>query len=254
MLLECRKHLTWVVAVLQEVAAAGAQLIAPLTENEGLQAVRLEDLAFKASEQVRSLPPPPRPPPHPGLFQLTPWGREWGPPGKGKSLLYSSMVCSRPGEGSLPASPFLTLGTLCFQAQELPEPSGPRLSSSPHPAPGGGRGGLGWLPCDGTGAAAGGGSWLVRGGFRARSLFGLGSPVAVARAARGGREEGGCQSLSTAPAPPGRELGPAWLLLGRGPTTAFVRADAPPPVPTAFFPLDLRGPGHQPLRVSAPVL
>uniref|UniRef100_A0A8C3RFM8 Dynactin subunit 1 n=1 Tax=Cyanoderma ruficeps TaxID=181631 RepID=A0A8C3RFM8_9PASS len=34
-LLECRKHLTWVVAVLQEVAAAGAQLIAPLAENEG---------------------------------------------------------------------------------------------------------------------------------------------------------------------------------------------------------------------------
>uniref|UniRef100_A0A8B9ZSH6 Dynein associated protein domain-containing protein n=1 Tax=Anas zonorhyncha TaxID=75864 RepID=A0A8B9ZSH6_9AVES len=29
-LLDCRKHLTWVVAVLQEVAAAGAQLIAPL--------------------------------------------------------------------------------------------------------------------------------------------------------------------------------------------------------------------------------
>lgn len=52
-LLDCRKHLTWVVAVLQEVAAAGAQMIAPLTENEGLQAVKLEDLAFKASEQVR---------------------------------------------------------------------------------------------------------------------------------------------------------------------------------------------------------
>uniref|UniRef100_A0A8C3Q0J9 Dynactin subunit 1 n=1 Tax=Chrysolophus pictus TaxID=9089 RepID=A0A8C3Q0J9_CHRPC len=51
-LLDCRKHLTWVVAVLQEVAAAGAQLIAPLAENEGLQAVKLEDLAFKASEQI----------------------------------------------------------------------------------------------------------------------------------------------------------------------------------------------------------
>lgn len=51
-LLDCRKHLTWVVAVLQEVAAAGAQMIAPLAENEGLLAVRLEDLAFKASEQV----------------------------------------------------------------------------------------------------------------------------------------------------------------------------------------------------------
>ncbi|XP_065490597.1 dynactin subunit 1 isoform X3 [Caloenas nicobarica] len=55
-LLECRKHLTWVVAVLQEVAAAGAQLIAPLAENEGLQAVKLEDLAFKASEQIYGTP------------------------------------------------------------------------------------------------------------------------------------------------------------------------------------------------------
>uniref|UniRef100_A0A8C3RH16 Dynactin subunit 1 n=1 Tax=Cyanoderma ruficeps TaxID=181631 RepID=A0A8C3RH16_9PASS len=51
-LLECRKHLTWVVAVLQEVAAAGAQLIAPLAENEGLPAPRLEELAFKVSEQI----------------------------------------------------------------------------------------------------------------------------------------------------------------------------------------------------------
>ncbi|XP_043368834.1 dynactin subunit 1 isoform X7 [Dermochelys coriacea] len=51
-LLDCRKHLTWVVAVLQEVAAAGAQMIAPLTENEGLLAVKLEDLAFKTSEQI----------------------------------------------------------------------------------------------------------------------------------------------------------------------------------------------------------
>ncbi|XP_053110527.1 dynactin subunit 1 isoform X1 [Hemicordylus capensis] len=51
-LLDCRKHLTWVVAVLQEVAAAGAQMIAPLTENEGLQALKLEELAFKASEQI----------------------------------------------------------------------------------------------------------------------------------------------------------------------------------------------------------
>lgn len=40
--------------MLQEVAAAGAQLIAPLAENEGLLAVKLEDLAFKASEQVRN--------------------------------------------------------------------------------------------------------------------------------------------------------------------------------------------------------
>uniref|UniRef100_A0A8D2IVX0 Dynactin subunit 1 n=1 Tax=Varanus komodoensis TaxID=61221 RepID=A0A8D2IVX0_VARKO len=53
---DCRKHLTWVVAVLQEVAAAGAQRIAPLTENEGLQAAKLEDLAFKASEQIYGVP------------------------------------------------------------------------------------------------------------------------------------------------------------------------------------------------------
>lgn len=51
-LLDCRKHLTWVVAVLQEVAAAAAQLIAPLSENEGLPVAALEELAFKASEQV----------------------------------------------------------------------------------------------------------------------------------------------------------------------------------------------------------
>ncbi|XP_053314032.1 dynactin subunit 1 isoform X4 [Spea bombifrons] len=51
-LLECRKHLKCVVAVFQEVAAAGAQMIAPLGENEGLQALRLEDVAFKAAEQV----------------------------------------------------------------------------------------------------------------------------------------------------------------------------------------------------------
>ena len=53
-LLDCRKHLTWVVAVLQEVAAAGAQMIAPLGEQEGLSALRLEDVAFKAGEQVHT--------------------------------------------------------------------------------------------------------------------------------------------------------------------------------------------------------
>ncbi|XP_063781459.1 dynactin subunit 1 isoform X3 [Pseudophryne corroboree] len=52
MLLDCRKHLKWVVAVFQEVAAAGAQMIAPLGENEGLQALKLENVAFKASEQI----------------------------------------------------------------------------------------------------------------------------------------------------------------------------------------------------------
>lgn len=51
-LLDCRKHLRWVVAVFQEVAAAGAQMIAPLGENEVLQALKLEDVAFKATEQI----------------------------------------------------------------------------------------------------------------------------------------------------------------------------------------------------------
>ncbi|CAL8274121.1 unnamed protein product [Merluccius merluccius] len=49
---DCRKHLTWVVAVLQEVAAAGAQMIAPLGEQEGLAASKMEDVAFKAGEQI----------------------------------------------------------------------------------------------------------------------------------------------------------------------------------------------------------
>ncbi|XP_073418971.1 dynactin subunit 1 isoform X2 [Dendrobates tinctorius] len=51
-LLDCRKHLKCVVAVFQEVAAAGAQMIAPLGESEGLQALRLEDVAFKAVDQI----------------------------------------------------------------------------------------------------------------------------------------------------------------------------------------------------------
>ena len=55
-LLDCRKHLTWVVAVLQEVAAAAAQLIAPLAENEGLPVAALEELAFKASERIYGTP------------------------------------------------------------------------------------------------------------------------------------------------------------------------------------------------------
>ncbi|XP_026954933.1 dynactin subunit 1 isoform X2 [Sagmatias obliquidens] len=55
-LLDCRKHLTWVVAVLQEVAAAAAQLIAPLAENEGLPVAALEELAFKAGEQIYGAP------------------------------------------------------------------------------------------------------------------------------------------------------------------------------------------------------
>ncbi|KAM9698221.1 LOW QUALITY PROTEIN: dynactin subunit 1-like [Dama dama] len=55
-LLDCRKHWTWVVAVLQEVAAAAAQLIATLAENEGLPVAALEELAFKASEQIYGTP------------------------------------------------------------------------------------------------------------------------------------------------------------------------------------------------------
>ncbi|XP_034146463.1 dynactin subunit 1 isoform X3 [Esox lucius] len=51
-LTDCRRQLTRVVAVLQEVAAAGAQMIAPLGEQEGLNALKLEDVAFKAVEQV----------------------------------------------------------------------------------------------------------------------------------------------------------------------------------------------------------
>lgn len=51
-LTECRRQLTRVVAVLQEVAAAGAQMMAPLAEQEGLNALKLEDIAYKAAEQV----------------------------------------------------------------------------------------------------------------------------------------------------------------------------------------------------------
>lgn len=51
-LTECRRQLTRVVAVLQEVAAAGAQMVAPMAEHEGLNALKLEDIAFKATEQV----------------------------------------------------------------------------------------------------------------------------------------------------------------------------------------------------------
>ncbi|GCB85945.1 hypothetical protein scyTo_0026650, partial [Scyliorhinus torazame] len=50
-LLDCRKHLTRVVAVLQEMAAAGIQLVTPLPENEGLLPRKLEDMAFKATDQ-----------------------------------------------------------------------------------------------------------------------------------------------------------------------------------------------------------
>nr|XP_020459792.1 dynactin subunit 1 [Monopterus albus] len=53
---DCRKHLTWVVAVLQEVAAAGAQMMSPFGEQEGLSAVKLENVAFKAGEQIYGSP------------------------------------------------------------------------------------------------------------------------------------------------------------------------------------------------------
>ncbi|XP_077963481.1 dynactin subunit 1 isoform X3 [Gasterosteus aculeatus] len=52
LLTECRRQQTRVVAVLQEVAAAGAQMIAPLAEQEGLNALNLEDIACKVVEQV----------------------------------------------------------------------------------------------------------------------------------------------------------------------------------------------------------
>lgn len=52
MLTECRRQQTRVVAVLQEVAAAGAQMVASLAEQEGLNTLKLEDIACKAVEQV----------------------------------------------------------------------------------------------------------------------------------------------------------------------------------------------------------
>ncbi|XP_069374713.1 dynactin subunit 1 isoform X15 [Paralichthys olivaceus] len=51
-LTECRRQLTRAVAVLQEVAAAGAQMVAPLAEQEGLNALKLEDIACNVVDQV----------------------------------------------------------------------------------------------------------------------------------------------------------------------------------------------------------
>uniref|UniRef100_A0A665VEK5 Dynactin subunit 1 n=1 Tax=Echeneis naucrates TaxID=173247 RepID=A0A665VEK5_ECHNA len=51
-LTDCRRQLTRVVAVLQEVAAAGAQMVASLAEQEGVNALKLEDFACKVVEQV----------------------------------------------------------------------------------------------------------------------------------------------------------------------------------------------------------
>uniref|UniRef100_A0A8C7XC50 Dynactin subunit 1 n=1 Tax=Oryzias sinensis TaxID=183150 RepID=A0A8C7XC50_9TELE len=53
-LTECRRQLTCAVAVLQEVAATGAQLAASLGEQEGLNALKLEDIVCKAVEKVGS--------------------------------------------------------------------------------------------------------------------------------------------------------------------------------------------------------
>lgn len=52
MLTECRRQLTRVVAVLQEVAAAAAQMVAPLAEQEGINALKLEDITRMAVDQV----------------------------------------------------------------------------------------------------------------------------------------------------------------------------------------------------------
>ncbi|XP_072315553.1 dynactin subunit 1-like [Eucyclogobius newberryi] len=51
-LTECRRQLTRVLAVLQEVAAAGAQVMAPLAESEGLSSAKLEDFLIQAVEQI----------------------------------------------------------------------------------------------------------------------------------------------------------------------------------------------------------
>ncbi|XP_036406874.1 dynactin subunit 1-like [Megalops cyprinoides] len=52
LLTDSRRHLSRVVAVLQEAAAAGAQMITPVGEQEGLSALKLEDVAFKAAKQI----------------------------------------------------------------------------------------------------------------------------------------------------------------------------------------------------------
>ncbi|XP_062305357.1 dynactin subunit 1-like isoform X3 [Osmerus eperlanus] len=51
-LAEARGQLGRVVAVLQELGAAGAQTVAPLGESEGLSALSLEEVTIKAVEQV----------------------------------------------------------------------------------------------------------------------------------------------------------------------------------------------------------
>uniref|UniRef100_A0AAQ4PZA9 Dynactin subunit 1 n=1 Tax=Gasterosteus aculeatus aculeatus TaxID=481459 RepID=A0AAQ4PZA9_GASAC len=73
LLTECRRQQTRVVAVLQEVAAAGAQMIAPLAEQEGLNALNLEDIACKVVEQVNYILTMP-------ASVLACWRRSWTPP------------------------------------------------------------------------------------------------------------------------------------------------------------------------------
>ncbi|KAG9338171.1 hypothetical protein JZ751_027040 [Albula glossodonta] len=51
---DSQKQLGKVVAVLKEVAAAGALTIAPMAEQEGVSALKLEDLVSKAAEQIYS--------------------------------------------------------------------------------------------------------------------------------------------------------------------------------------------------------
>ncbi|XP_064200293.1 dynactin subunit 1-like isoform X2 [Anguilla rostrata] len=51
---ESRRHLSRVVELLKQVATAGSQMVAPLAEQGGLSAQKLEDLAFKAAQQVYS--------------------------------------------------------------------------------------------------------------------------------------------------------------------------------------------------------
>uniref|UniRef100_UPI00358F45E5 dynactin subunit 1 isoform X2 n=1 Tax=Myxine glutinosa TaxID=7769 RepID=UPI00358F45E5 len=55
MLQDCRRHLSWVVASLQEVAAVAAQMLATLPENEGMNPSRLDDLMTKATEQIYAI-------------------------------------------------------------------------------------------------------------------------------------------------------------------------------------------------------
>uniref|UniRef100_A0A8C7J281 Dynactin subunit 1 n=1 Tax=Oncorhynchus kisutch TaxID=8019 RepID=A0A8C7J281_ONCKI len=56
-LLDCRKHLTWVVAVLQEVAAAGAQMVAHLGDTPISNLSVLSPDLWNSRPQITTLPP-----------------------------------------------------------------------------------------------------------------------------------------------------------------------------------------------------